>query len=204
MSHRMNSTRMRMRISWATILSLVAAGIVVACAAVPNVNEMTNIYTSADAYRDFAGSPNGVPNAGVQGMLAAKCATLDCHGEVGRSLRIFSQNGLRIADDSGNVPGVQPTTPEEIFANFTSAISVQPELTSKVFADQDDPHVLILLRKPLGLERHKGGQVLSSNDNGDVCLTTWLEDGWPLPDGGTVTINNAACNLEAKLPEQQQ
>jgi hypothetical protein len=200
MSHLMN----RAQVGGATILSLVAGGIFAACAAVPNVNEVTDVYISADAYRDFAGSPNGTPNAGVQGMLAAKCATLDCHGAVGRSLRIFSQNGLRLADDAGNIPGVQPTTAAEIFANFTSTISVQPELTSKVFANQDDPHVLILLRKPLGLERHKGGQVLASGDNGDVCLTSWLEDGWPLPDGGTVAINNTACNIEAELPEQAQ
>ena len=173
----MNRAHMRTRISGATP-SIVAAGVVVACASVPNANETTSIYTSANAYDDFAGSPGGAPNAGVQGMLAAKCATLDCHGEVGRSLRIFSQNGLRIADDSGNVPGVQATTPEEIFANFTSTIS-WPRRTSKVFANQDDPHVLILLRKPLGLERHKGGQVLASGDPGDVCLTSWLEDGWP-------------------------
>jgi hypothetical protein len=192
----------RARITGAILLSLTAAWLTAACAATPSTSETTTIYTSANAYRDFAGygTTNGVPNAGVQGMLATKCATLDCHGSVGRSLRIFSTNGLRLADDAGNVPGGLATTPEEIFANFTSTISVQPEQTSKVFAGQEDPHALILLRKPLGLERHKGGQVLASNDNGDRCLTSWLQDGIVEADGGILAIDNLACNIEATLP----
>jgi len=198
MKHRLN----RARITGAILLGLTAAWLAAACAGVPSTTETTTIYTSADAYRDFAGygTTNGVANTGVQGMLATKCATLDCHGQVGRSLRIFSQNGLRLADDAGNVSGGAATTPAEIFANFTSTISVQPEQTSKVFAGQEDPHALILLRKPLGLERHKGGQVLASNDNGDLCLTSWLQDGIVQADGGTLAIDNAACNAEALLP----
>jgi hypothetical protein len=195
----------RARITGAILLCLTAAWLAVACAGTPNTSETTTIYTSADAYRDFAGygtTASGAPNAGVQGMLATKCATLDCHGQVGRSLRIFSQNGLRLADDAGtgNVSGGAATTPAEIFANFTSTISVQPEQTSKVFAGQEDPHALILLRKPLGLERHKGGQVLASGDPGDLCLTSWLQDGLKQAGGEPITINNAACNTEATLP----
>jgi hypothetical protein len=181
----------------ALALSLLAAGIIVACAGTPNASEVTNIYTSQSAFTDFAG---GGANAGVQGFLAAKCGTLDCHGSIGRPLRIFSQYGLRLVDDAGDVPGGAPTTEAEIFANYTSAISVQPELTSKVFYGLEDPHVLLLLRKPLALERHKGGQVLASGDNGDLCLTSWLEDGLEEPDGAPITIDNQACNNAAKLP----
>ncbi len=196
MSERLN----RARLAGATALSLLVAGIVVACASTPDTGEVTNIYTSADAFVDFAGDPGTPTNSGVVGFLSLKCGTLDCHGSMGRSLRIFSQYGLRLVDEAGDVPGGNPTTPAEIFADFISAISVQPELTSKVFYGLDDPHSLLILRKPLGLERHKGGQVLSSGDNGDLCLTSWFEDGLEYPDGAPLTIDNTACNNAAKLP----
>src|SRR5580700_7417910 len=92
------------RISGAIVLSLAAAGgIVVACAGTPNASEETNMYVSPRAFSDFAG---GGGNSGVQGMLATKCGSLDCHGAIGESLRIFSQYGLRLTDDAGDdVPG---------------------------------------------------------------------------------------------------
>ena len=148
------------------------------------------------------GDVDGGGNSGVQGMLARKCGTLDCHGSIGRSLRIFSQYGLRLVDDAGATSGgPQATSPAEVFANYISAISVQPELTSKVFYGLEDPHALLLLRKPLALERHKGGQVLQSGDRGDLCLTSWLQDGLEEPDGALLTIDNDSCNIEAQLPQ---
>ncbi len=188
----------RARVGAAIVFSLVTAGIVVACASSPDPTAVTNIYTSQNAFLDFAGSGS---NKGVQGMLANKCGTLDCHGSLGRSLRIFSQYGLRLVDDAGDIPGGPGATTEaEIFANYTSAISVQPELTSKVFYGREDPSVLLILRKPLGLERHKGGQVLSNQDPGYLCLTTWLQDGLVDPNGNPITLDNEACNSEATLP----
>ncbi len=192
-----NRTPDRARIAGALALAFAAAGVVAACAGTPDVNQVTVVSVSENALRDFAGgiSASGATNAGVQGFLALKCGTLDCHGSIGRPLRIYSQYGLRLFDDAGDIPGGAPTTPQEIFDNYIAAISVQPEDTAKVFHGDLDPHSLLLLRKPLGLERHKGGQVLQSNDNGDLCLTTWLTDG--LDAGG---IDNAACNAAAQLP----
>jgi hypothetical protein len=156
------------------------------------------MYVSPNALSDFEGG-NG--NAGVQGMLAQKCGSLDCHGAVGEALRIFSQDGLRLGEDAGsNIPGGAPTTQQEVFATYISTITIQPEQTSRVFHGDADPHTLLLLRKPLALESHKGGQVLQSGDPGDVCLTSWLEDGLLAPDGGARTIDNAACNAEAAFP----
>jgi len=195
------------RISGAILLCLaflppLAAGSIAiasaACAGTPNAGEQTNMYVSPNALSDFAGG-NG--NSGVQGMLAAKCGSLDCHGAVGESLRVFSQYGLRLGEDAGsNVPGGAPTTKDEIYATYVSAITIQPEDTSRVFHGDADPHTLLLLRKPLGLETHKGGQVLQSGDPGDLCLTSWLEDGLTAPDGGPLAIDNLACNAEAALP----
>jgi hypothetical protein len=180
--------------------SAASAGLVVACAATPDTSQVTDIFVSRFAFADFAGgiTASGATNAGVQGFLANKCGSLDCHGSSGRSLRIYSQYGLRLVDDAGDIPGGAPTTPSEIFASYIATISVQPELTSKVFHGDLDPHQLLLLRKPLGLERHKGGTVLQSNDNGDICLTTWLTGG--LTDGGTSLLDNDACNKEAAFP----
>jgi hypothetical protein len=187
----------RAHVAGAMVLSFGIAGALLACASTPDTSEVTNIYVSQNAFTDFAG---GGANAGVVGMLANKCGSLDCHGSLGRSLRIFSAYGLRLVDDAGDVSGVGATTEAEIYADYISAISVQPELTSKVFYGLQDPHTLLILRKPLGLERHKGGQVLQSGDPGDLCLTSWLQDGLEEPDGAPLTLDNAACNAEAVFP----
>jgi hypothetical protein len=185
----MKQSRARLAGSFVFAASLAGALVAVAaCASTPDPNRVTNIFTPDDAFLQYAG---GGSKVGVDGFLAARCATLDCHGEIGRPLRLFSQDGLRIVDDAGNYPGGAPETTTEIFANFTAAISLQPELTSEVFAGLDDPHaVLLLLRKPLQLERHKGGAVIQSGDDGDKCLTSWLAD----------AIDYTACGNAAAIP----
>jgi hypothetical protein len=167
--------------------------LVAACGPTPDPNRVTNIYTPDDAFEQYAGGAVGTSQTsqiGVDGFLAARCATLDCHGQVGRPLRLFSQDGLRIVDDAGDYPGGAKETEDEIFANFTAAIGLQPELTSEVFAGNYDPHVLLILRKPLQLERHKGGQVLQANDPGDTCLTSWLSG----------NVDFTACATAAAVP----
>jgi hypothetical protein len=181
----------RVRFIGATVFALSISGIVGACASTPDPNATTVIAVSPEAFSDYAG---GGQNVGVQGFLAAKCGSLDCHGAIGESLRIFSQYGLRLVDDAGDIPGGGGTTPAEIFASYVSVISIQPELTTKAFHGAIDPHQLLLFRKPLGLERHKGGTVMTASDNGDICLTSWFEDG--LDAGG---IQNGACNDAATL-----
>jgi hypothetical protein len=37
-------------------------------------------------------------------MLHTRCGSLDCHGQVGRNLRLYGTNGLRLAP--GDIPGV--------------------------------------------------------------------------------------------------
>src|SRR5206468_7723502 len=41
----------------------------------------------------------------VSPFLERKCATLDCHGQVGRPLRLYSGRGLRLPADGGVFPG---------------------------------------------------------------------------------------------------
>jgi hypothetical protein len=176
------------RLAGGGALALAVCVAMFACASTPDPSRVTQIYTSPNAFEEFAG---GGGNVGVEGFLAARCGTLDCHGQIGRPLRIFSQFGLRLVDDAGNVSGGAPTTPSEVFADYTAAIGVQPELTSEVFAGNDDPHVLLLLRKPLQRERHKGGQVLQPGDPGDNCLSSWLSG---------QGISYADCKTAASVP----
>jgi hypothetical protein len=159
------------------VLSL-AAGIVVAmgsaCTAV-NANAITEV-TGPDygQFSEVSSSTSGTPIYGVSVVLERRCGTLDCHGQVGRPLRIYGQYGLRFVDDAGDVPGVQATSATEHEANYQSVIGLQPELMTEVVQGNAPPEDLMLLRKPLQLERHKGGAVFVDGDDGDTCLLSWL------------------------------
>lgn len=119
----------------------------------------------------------------VSPFLERKCATLDCHGQAGRPLRLFSGRGLRLpSSDAGTFPGSGDTTGFEKTANYRSVIGLEPELMSRVEAGLAQPRDLLLLQKPLGLgtppESHKGGQVLAPmGDPGEACLRTWINAG---------------------------
>ncbi len=118
---------------------------------------------------------DGGATAGVSALLEKRCGTLDCHGQMGRPLRIFGIFGLRlISQDAANVPGQQPTTQTEYVANYQSVIGLQPELMTEVVQGNSPPTSLLLLRKPLQLERHKGGAVINQGDDAYTCLTSWL------------------------------
>jgi hypothetical protein len=155
-----------------------AAGVIVsvvtACSYVdPNaVTEITG--PDYDQFAYVGTSMSGAPVYGVSVVLERRCGTLDCHGQVGRPLRIYGQYGLRFVDDAGDVPGVQPTTATEHEANYEAVIGLQPELMTEVVQGNAPPEDLMLLRKPLQLERHKGGAVLVEGDDGDTCILSWL------------------------------
>jgi hypothetical protein len=55
------------------------------------------------------------------------------------------------------------------------------------------PEALLIIRKPLQLERHKGGAVFVSGDATYQCLTSWLESGGDA--GGSVDYDQ--CGLAA-------
>lgn len=116
---------------------------------------------------------------GVDLFMEKRCGALDCHGQIGRPLRIYSQNGLRMVD--GNKQGARdtrPTTPEELQANYYSVVGLEPEEISKSRVSQGAFTDFLLLKKPLSIEgggvRHKGGPVIRSTDSGFECLITWI------------------------------
>ena len=111
----------------------------------------------------------------VSPVLERRCATLDCHGQVGRPLRLYSANGLRLPNDAGLVPGIGATTSDETLANYRSVIGLEPEEMTRVLAGIDPPRALLLLKKPLALEGHKGGAVIApTNDPVELCIVSWL------------------------------
>ena len=71
--------------------------------------------------------------------------------------------------------GQQPTTPAETRANYQAAVALEPEEMSRLMATQGtDPERLMLLRKPMRIERHKGGPAMGKDDVGYRCVVAWL------------------------------
>lgn len=120
-------------------------------------------------------------DGGVSEMMENRCGNLDCHGQVGRPLRLYSATGLRLQTASdGKLRDDRPTTPEERSENYWSVVGLEPEAISDCVRTQGQYVDFQLLLKPLddsgrGI-RHKGGPVLraSANDPGWNCLFGWL------------------------------
>jgi len=108
----------------------------------------------------------------VGDALQLSCATLDCHGQVGRNLRIYGYGGLRLSATDG--PAGDPTTELEYLASYESLVSLEPETLSNVLTLQADPNQLSLVRKTRGIEHHKGGQRAQTGDSLDLCIVLWL------------------------------
>jgi hypothetical protein len=142
----------------------------------PNATAITEI--DAPSYAEFKGVNLTATQAGVSRLLELRCGSLDCHGQVGRALRIYGEFGLRFVDgDADNRPGTGATTETEYEANYQSVIGLQPEYMTLVYEGYYPPEALLLMRKPLQLERHKGGAVFVSGDDAYTCLASWLESG---------------------------
>lgn len=163
----------------------------------PNPNDITEV--DAPPFDQFAGTNLTGSQAGVSLVLENRCGTLDCHGQVSRPLRIYGHNGLRLVEpDSSDQPGTAATTPEEQLANYQSVIGLQPEIMTEVYEDELPPTALMLLRKPLQLERHKGGAVFTAGDAAYDCITSWLAAGTTFGDSGPVSTDYASCYAAAQ------
>lgn len=148
--------------------------------------------TSCSAVDSNAIAPLALPdrdqyvNQGVSTFMEKRCGALDCHGQVGRPLRIYSSTGLRKNLVKGE-RDTRATQPDELLDNYYATVGLEPEeisrsrVTGGAFTD------FLLLKKPLGIEgggvRHKGGPVLRSTDPGFECLLTWISG----------AVNKAKC-----------
>jgi hypothetical protein len=137
----------------------------------------------------------------VDPYLQRRCGTLDCHGQPGRAYRLHGFSGFRLDnEDAGLVSGQQPTTPAEVIANYQAAIALEPEEMTRLIATQGaDPQKLILLRKPLLLERHKGGPAMAERDPGYECVVAWLRVRIVRPVPGTRDFETIPEAERAKL-----
>lgn len=167
-----------------------------------SVAQLTAAFSAAIAAAAFACSvPSSearfdeqTPDTGsfppVAAMLIQACGTLDCHGTVGRNLRLYGDTGLRYSPI--DVPSTLiPTTTDEIAQDFESVVGLEPEITSQVVASGGaNPERLTFYRKARGLESHKGGTVVAQGDPRDVCITTWLQG----------HASASACNAALSLP----
>jgi hypothetical protein len=147
---------------------------------------------------DSAPEKNACPPADefpiVSQLLERRCGTLDCHGQPGRSLRIYGRYGLRKpskADNPTYVPGgITPTTQDELDSNYHSVCGLEPEKMADVVGKKASVDTLTLVRKPRLTEAHKGGRVLPQNGDGDKCLVSWIK--------GAVDLD--ACDRELVKP----
>jgi len=147
-------------------MATLVTGSTTSCASPPDSKRFTEVLTpDFPTYRDF-----------VDTYLQRRCGTLDCHGQPGRAYRIYGFTGFRLYNlDAGLVSGQQPTTPEEVLANYQAAVALEPEEMSRLIATQGaDPSKLLLLRKALKAERHKGGPAMAPDDVGYRCVVAWL------------------------------
>jgi len=127
---------------------------------------------------DARSTPQALPDAttfpAVAELLDVRCGSLDCHGTVGRNLRLYGSAGLRWSPtDRPFVPACD--TQDEIDQDYESVVALEPEVMAAVVAAGGaNPDDLTMVRKARGLEAHKGGQIWTQGDDSDTCLTSWL------------------------------
>lgn len=178
-SRALRGMRMAYGVSIVGATLLLSGPSIMSCASPPDKDRVTTIITpDLDTY---------VKN--VDSYLTRRCGSLDCHGQPGRAYRIYSREGYRLytLQDGGLVSGQQPTQPEEQRANFQALVALEPEEMSRLMARQgENPNMLLFLRKPLKIERHKGGPAMAEDDPGYRCVVAWLSI--PVVDGAGVPI----------------
>jgi hypothetical protein len=109
----------------------------------------------------------------VSNVLSAHCGSLDCHGNVGRNMRVYGLYGLRL--DPAARPDGTPTTPLEYQMTYDAVVTLEPEILAAVLADSGrQPERLTMIRKERGTEHHKGNAIFRENDDGDRCLVSWV------------------------------
>lgn len=114
----------------------------------------------------------------MQPVLGIGCGALDCHGDSGRPMRLYSERGLRLTKELRG----EPITAAEIGANMNSVSAISA-----------GPSSLALL-KPLALAAggvdHVGGELWASADTAEfTCVKGWLDG-----TSETATVRSA-CGL---------
>lgn len=124
----------------------------------------------------------------VADALQPSCGTLDCHGQIGRNLRLFGGRGLRLDPQHTSAEGA--TTEAEYAASYRSLTALEPEALDELLRAGGEVERLSLLRKARGSEQHRGGVQLLPGDPLDRCLLSWL----------TGALHQASCLRVAQKP----
>ena len=127
----------------------------------------------------------------VADAMQLHCGTLDCHGQVGRNMRLYGQFGRRL--DPKDDPLNQPTSDAEYQASYWSVVGLEPEAMSLVVQHQASPNTLTMVRKPRGIEEHKGGVLVHPGDPLDYCIVGWVNG----------SFNAGACNTVVQTPRPE-
>lgn len=158
---------------WKAIAIGLCIAALASCAASPDPNQAAPAFAPDRGQFTMPG--------GVGAFMERRCGALDCHGQIGRPLRIYSANGLRKTDATKprSPRPIGPTTDDEKLDNYLSVIDLEPEAIGYSHATNGDYRDFMLLKKPLGLQnngvRHKGGAVLrEKSDPGYECLLSWI------------------------------
>jgi hypothetical protein len=130
--------------------------------------------TPSSEARFVATPPDRASFPPVAQMLVVTCGTLDCHGTVARNFKIYGNVGLRFAP--ADVPSaLTATTSDEVDQTFASLVGLEPEILSEVVTSGGQaPERLTVVRKARGAEHHNPGAIVTTGDDRDVCLTSWL------------------------------
>jgi hypothetical protein len=172
-----------------TVRNLVLSAILLAsCAGVGEIGGPGEQPSGPPTVSSILRAPPRVGFEVVADAMQPSCGTLDCHGQIGRNLRLFGGRGLRL-DPKGS-PAEDSTTAAEYDATYWSALALEPEIISDVVGEKGArPDRLTLIRKGRGTERHKGGTLMTADDDLDRCLVSWLAD----------AVDDASCGRAAKV-----
>jgi hypothetical protein len=141
------------------------------------------------------GNSTDFQSLGVSTVFEKRCGSLDCHGTNARNLRIYSSGGLRVPNEAGITPGGGTTTLEEVNQNYESIMDLEPEQMNEVLNNNADPETLLILKKPLTLEHHKGGPAITRGDDAFTCIESWLGE------DATHPIDKTACTNAGTFPK---
>lgn len=159
-----------------------------------NACALLALFLSSCAGPDDPTEPVQVPSSArfelVSGVLGVRCGSLDCHGQLGRSLRIYSPTGLRLDADAFPSLDAGVASDAEALANYRATVALEPEVLALVVAEHGkNPERLTLVRKARGSENHKGGAAIALGSAADRCILSWLSS----------AIDEAGCRDGALL-----
>ena len=141
-----------------------------------------------------APSEDDFASKGVGDYLIKRCGTLDCHGQIGRNLRMWGQEGMRLLPDGESNPviGGGVTTSDEYEATYRSLVGLEPAVMSEVVQSHaDHPELLTFVRKAIGIESHKGGHLITPGDDQYKCIVSWLASNPPASTTDQMACQNA-------------